>query len=507
MNIPWGLKFKLIFHLHKLSIKRTYLSNEWRAFMISENLHENKVKIKEIFNNSSDLVLYEFQTLGDDRAMVVYINGFTDKETLNQKILKPLMKELISPLDIRSIVSISGMEETNNMDDILMAINSGDVVLFHEGLGICYLFNLASYEKRQIEQSQNEQVLKGPKETFVEDIGVNKTLIRRKIRNNNLVFEDMVFGRETNTKVSLVYINGIVNEDILAELKSRLKEIQIDTILDIGYIEEYIDDAPRTMINTIYNTEKPDVVAGKILEGRIGILCDGAPSVSTVPSIFTENLMVSEDYYLKPSQATFLRIIRIISLFTSINLAGIYIALTNFHQEMIPTELLISMARQREGVPLSSFLEAISMMIFFELLKEAGLRLPKPVGQTASIVGGLVIGQAAVDANLVSAVMVIVVSASGITEFVNPQLKQMIIFNRFAMFVFGAAFGLYGLVCGMLILIFHLVSIRSFGVPYLYPIAPYDKEGMKDVIWRAPIRKMNYRPKYIASKYSRKRSK
>lgn len=257
----------------------------------------------------------------------------------------------------------------------------------------------------------------------------------------------------------------------------------------------------------MFNTEKPDVAAAKVLEGRIGILCDGSPSATTLPSVFIENLMVSEDYYVKPSGGTYLRIIRTLSLFISISLAAVYIALTNFHQEMIPTELLISMARQREGVPLPTFLEAISMILFFELLKEAGLRLPKPVGQTASIVGGLVIGQAAVEAGLVSAVMVIIVSASGITEFVVPQLKQMIIFYRIFLFMLAAFFGLYGIVCGILIITFHLVSIRSFDVPYLYPIAPYDKEGMKDALRRAPIKEFNYRPKYITNMDSRRRSK
>lgn len=475
--------------------------------MISMNLQENKMKIKELFHNSSDVVLYEFETLADDMALVVYINGFIDKEALNQHILEPLMQDLTSPLDIKSTVSISGIEESNNMDDIIMAITSGNVVLFHEGLKICYILDLCSYEKRAIPESLNEQVLKGPKEAFLEDIGVNKTLIRRKIRNNNLVFEDFIFGEQTNTKVSIFYINGIVNEEILAELKARLEKIKIDAILDISYIEEYIDDAPRSAINTMFNTEKPDVTVAKILEGRIGILCDGSPSATTLPCIFIETLMASEDYYVKPSHGTYLRIIRSMSFFISITLAGVYIALINFHQEMIPTDLLISMARQREGVPLPSSFEALFMILFFELLKEAGLRLPKPVGQTATIVGGLVIGQAAVDAGLVSAVMVIVVAASGITEFVNPQLKQMIIFHRLFLFLFSSTFGLYGLVCGILILVFHLVSIQSFGVPYLYPIAPYDKEGMKDHLRRAPIKEMNYRPKYIASKYSRRRSK
>lgn len=473
--------------------------------MISKDLQENKSKIKELFNNSSDLVLYEFQTLADDQALVVYINGLIDKGALDQDILQPLMQNLISPLDIKSTVLISGIEESNNMDDIISSINSGSAILFHEGLEICYILNLSSYEKRAVEQSENEQVLKGPKEAFVEDIDVNKTLIRRKIRNKDLVFEDFVFGEQTNTRVSIFYMNGIVNVDVLAELKQRLAKIKIDAVFDVSYIEEYIDDEPGSAINTMYNTEKPDVAAGKILEGRIGILCDGSPNVTTLPKILIEAFMTPEDYYIKPSHGTYLRFIRFVSFFISITLAGVYISLANFHQEMIPTDLLISMARQREGVPLPSFLEALIMILFFEFLKEAGLRLPKPVGQTATIVGGLVIGQAAVDAGLVSAVMIIIVAASGITEFVNPQLKAITIFNRLFLFMLGASFGLYGVVCGLLMIIFRVVSIRSFGVPYLYPIAPYNKEGMKDAFFRKPLKKMKYRPKYIASIYSRRR--
>lgn len=475
--------------------------------MISVNIQENKMKIKELFNNSSDLVLYEFQTLADDRAMVVYINGFIDKNALNQEILRPLMQNLTSPLDIKSTVLISGMKESNNMNDIIMAINTGNVILFHEGLEICYILNLTSYEKRPVSEAENEQVLKGPKEAFVEDIGVNKTLIRRKIRNEGLVFEDFIFGEQTNTKVSIFYMNGIVNMEVLAELKQRLGRIKMDTILDIGYMEEYLDDAPGSSIKTMFNTERPDVAAAKILEGRIGILCDGSPNVATLPNISIECFMSPDDYYIKPSHATYLRLIRFMSFFISITLAGVYISLINFNQEMIPTDLLISMARQREGVPMPSFLEALFMILFFEFLKEAGLRLPKAVGQTATIVGGLVIGQAAVEAGLVSAVMVIIVSASGITEFVNPQLKVTIIFQRLFLFILGSAFGLYGVVCGMMVITFKMVSIRSFGVPYLYPIAPYDKQGIKDSFFRKPLREMNYRPKYISSKYSSRRSK
>ena len=309
----------------------------------------------------------------------------------------------------------------------------------------------------------------------------------------------------TNTQVCIVYINGIVNQDILAELKARFKKIKADAILDVSYIEEYIEDAPNSLVRTAYYTEKPDVLAGKILEGRIGIICDGSPNVITVPKIFIEDLMDSEDYYSKPKFASFLRIIRYLSFFISIFLVGIYIAITNFHQEMIPTQLLITLAGQREGVPFPSLLEALLMILFYEIIKEAGLRLPKNIGQTVTLIGGLVIGQAAVEAGLVSAIMVIVVSAAGVSEFVIPQLREMIVIYRILFIILGGLFGMFGIFSGLIISSFHLLSIKSFGVPYLFPIAPYDKEGFKDFLRRAPLKKMNYRPKYIADKDSSKR--
>ena len=475
--------------------------------LISKNLQENKDTLIELFNNSSDFVINEFVTLANTNVFVAYINGLIDKDALNENILYPLMNELVSPMDIKNTIYISGIGECDSMDDAVMTITSGQVVLFHEGSEIAYMLNLCNYAKRAIVESASEQVLRGPKEAFIEDIFVNKTMIRRKIRNRNLVFDDYIFGEQTNTRVSIVYIDGIVNPDILAELKARLKKIKIDAVLDGHYLEEFIDDAPKSLLPTLYNTEKPDVAAAKILEGRIAILCDGSPNVMALPCIFVENLMTAEDYYVKPLYAIYFRVIRGLSFFVSIMLAGVYISLISFHQEMIPTKLLISIAGQREGVPLASFLEALLMIMFFEILKEAGLRLPKPVGQTVTLVGGLVIGQAAVEAGLVSAIMVIIVSASGITEFVNPALKQIVIIYRLILFVLGSAFGLFGVTCGFIILVLHMVSVKSFGVPYLYPIAPYDKEGMKDVLRRSPLKKLNYRPKYIANKNSRKRSK
>lgn len=473
--------------------------------LISKNVQENKENTTKLFNNSSDLVSFEFKTLSDIRLLVIYINGLIDKNSLNEFLIKPIIQNLDLPQSIRTTVFISEVREIFNMEEIIRPMTEGYVSVFIEGLELCYLYNLSHWDKRAVEQPSSEQVVKGPKEGFIEDIGVNKALIRRKVKNNNLIFEDYTLGVQTNTKISLVYINGIVKQPILEEVKRRIEKIKTDGILDVGYIEEYIEDAPNSFISTIGYTEKPDVAVSKILEGRIGILCDGTPNVLTVPKLFVENLQTAEDYYVRPQYATFLRILRITSLFISIFLVGTFIALQTFHQEMIPTKLLVSMAGQREGVPFTSFLEALLMIMFFELIKESGLRLPKNIGSAVSVVSALILGQSAVDAGIVSPIMIIIVAISGICEFVVPALREIIIIYRLISLLLGTLFGLYGIVCGISILVVHFASLRSFGVPYLYPFAPYDKEGMKDFIIRFPIEKLDFRPRNISNKKARKR--
>ncbi len=479
---------------------------KWGLLMISKIIQDNKNQIRDLFGNSSDLVFHQFETLSEANAMVVYINGLVDKKALNDSIIRPLLEDLISPLDVKSTIYITEIKETKELKEAVDSIIDGNVLLFFEEFDFAFIMNISSYEKRSIQESSSEQVIRGPKESFIEDLNVNRTLIRRKIRNKNLIFEDYIFGRQTNTRVSICYIKGIVNDEILAELKARLNTIDIDGVIDSHYIEEYIEDAPRSPVATIYDTERPDIVVGKLLEGRIAIICDGSPSVLTLPRILIEDFMNSEDYYLRPHFATYLRVMRLAAFFTSMLLIGTYIAIATFHQEMIPTKLLISIASQRKGVPLPAFLEGLVMIIFFEFLKEAGLRLPKPINTAVALVGGLVIGQASVDAGIVSSFMVIVVAASGITEFVNLQLRELVVIYRFVFLILGSLFGLYGISSGLIMLIFHLVSIKSFGVPFMYPLAPYDKEGMKDFMYRSPIKNFNYRPKYISSKDARKRS-
>lgn len=478
----------------------------WVKLLISKYIDINKKNLIKLFNNTSDLILYEFNTLCNTKALVGYIDGLVDRNGLNHNLMKPLIKDLISPEEVLATIFVSGAKEIYTIKEIPKSLTTGNVVLFFENMEKAYLFDLGFWERRSIDEPSNERVVRGPKEGFIEDINVNKSLIRRKIRNNNLIFEDFTLGTETNTQVTLSYIKNIVNEEVLNEVRNRIKKIDLDSILDTGYIEHYIEDHPKTTISTIGNTEKPDVAVGKILEGRIAILCDGTPGVLTVPKVFIENLQTVEDYYLRPQFATFLRVIRFFALFTSILLPGFFVALKTFHQEMIPTKLLMSMSKNIETVPFTALLESLLMILFLEIIKESGLRIPSNIGTAVTVVSGLVLGQTAVQAGLVGPIMVIVIATAGIAEFMVPEQREMTVIYRLIMLFLGGILGLYGIACGLVFILVQLTSLESFGVPYMYPIAPYDKEGMKDFILVRQIKEMNYRPKYISRNKARRRN-
>lgn len=462
--------------------------------MISKDFNENKKNIKELFNNTSDLILYEFEILSKERALVVYIQEIIDREILNENLLKPLMQDLASIEDIISTVYTSPLIEVTDIEECIFPVTNGNVALFIEGSPIIYIFVMEKWNNRSPEKSSAEMVIRGPQQGFVEDIYTNKSLIRRIIKNNNLIYEDYILGENTNTRVSLVYLKNIVKKETLKRLREEVASIKLDAILEGGYIESFIGNKPNLIISTVANSEKPDIVSSKILEGRIGIICDGSPNVLTVPKLFIENLHSPEDYYIKPKYASFLRLVRLLSFIISFTLPGIYISLVIFHQEMIPTDLLISIASQREGVPLSSGFEALVMIIIFEILKESSLRLPQTIGPAVTLVGGLVLGQAAVEAGVVSATLIIIIATAGMTEFVVPKLREMITIYRLLFLFLGFTSGLYGIILGLIFLVNHLVSLKSLGTSFMWPIAPYNRQGMKDAIVKYSIRDLKEKP-------------
>ncbi len=342
---------------------------------------------------------------------------------------------------------------------------------------------------RVITEPTTQNVIRGSKEAFTENIKENISLVRKRIKDKALRVESLSIGTITNTQIALMYIDKVAKEEIVDEIKRRLNKIKIDGILESGNIEELIKDDRYSIFPEFLSSEKPDSVAAALLEGKFAIFTDGTGYVLTAPAMFIEFLQASEDYYHQYMVSSVIRLIRYLALLLTLFIPAAYVALVTFHQEMIPAPLLISLAAQREGVPFPALFEAILMEVIFEILREAGIRLPRVIGPAISIVGALVLGQAAVEAGIVSAVMVIVVSITAISSFAIPNysMANAVRLIRFAFMFLAGIFGLYGVFMGLIALILHLCKLKTIGIPYMAPIAPKTKYAMKDTILRYPI--------------------
>ncbi|WP_315119454.1 spore germination protein [uncultured Clostridium sp.] len=471
---------------------------------IPESIEEVKKRLIKDFENCSDFI-YKEVVFGSEKTkgLICYISLLVDKRIIDNQMINPIMEdEVILPSKgaieyiIQSVITECEVEKLLSYKDAIEKILSGNAILFVEGeksaLNVNGKYNLG----RRVEEPDNETVIRGPKEGFIENIDINIALLRRKIKDTDLKVEKIKLGEKSRTDVAICYLNGIAKQEIIEEVKRRVNKIKIDAILESGYIEQFIEDNPYSIFTTVGNTQKPDVVSGKILEGRVAIFCDGTPHVLTVPYLFVENMQTSEDYYDRTIISSYLRIIRGISVSISVFLPGIYVALQTFHQEMIPTILLISMTSAREGVPFPSAIEALLMNFFFELLKESGIRLPRAIGPAISIVGALILGEAGVNAGLISAPMVMIIALTGLTAFLTPNLSQPITISRIIFIILGGSLGIYGIIVGFYIMLTHMITIKSFGVPYMYTFSPLG--NFKDSIVKFPIFKMNKRPKYLA---------
>ncbi|ADL13572.1 spore germination protein [Acetohalobium arabaticum] len=474
---------------------------------ISKSLAKNYEKISDIFQDASDIVIREF-SFGESQqdALLVHIEGMTEKNIINENILGSLMweakkTETDKKIEIESIknsaMNVNDVTEVQTMEKAVEGILGGDTAFFMEGYDIALLMSTRTWEHRSVQKPQTEAKVRGPREGFTETLRVNTSLVRRKIKDPNLKMERMKIGRRTRTDTYLVYIKDIANDKIVEEVRRRLNRIEIDGILESGYIEEFIEDNPLSIFSTIGNTESPDKFAAKILEGRIGILVDGTPFALTIPLLFIEHLQATEDYYSRPFLSTVSRLLRLLALHISLFGPALYVALTSFHPAIIPTPLLVTISAAREGTPFPSFVEVLVMGIIFEILREAGVRLPRPVGQAISIVGGLVLGDAAIKAGLVGAPVIIVVALTGITSFVVPPQADFLALLRIPMIFLAASFGLFGIVWGYIFILIHLASLRSFGVPFMSPLMPFVWQDIKDTFIRAPWWKMNKRPRIL----------
>ena len=475
---------------------------------ISNSLPENIETFKALFHEDRDFVVREFDIIITNRrrAALFFVDGLVDIAAINESILKPLMLEsrkldnhnsivFESISDISNAFLISGeVKSSAIIDDVIISCLMGDAVLMVDDFSEFIIINTKGFEKRAVTEPQTETVVRGPREGFTEVLRINTSLIRRRLKTPNLRMEMLEIGERTRTSVCLAYIDNIANPDLVAEVRKRLKTIDTDAILNSGYIEEYIEDAPLSLFQTIYYSEKPDIVAAKLLEGRCAVIIDGTPFVLTMPMLFIECFQSPEDFAMRPFMAIFLRAVRVFSFFLTLVAPSMYIALTSFHQELIPTALLFTIAASSEGIPFNSVVETAIMLLTFEILKEAGVRLPKPIGQAVSIVGALVMGQAAIQAGIVGAPVVIVIAFTAVAGFLVPNASESISLLRWLLLILSGLMGAYGIVLGLIAIFIHLSSIESFGSAYLYPFSPFNWTDMKDGIIRMPLWKMRTRP-------------
>lgn len=459
--------------------------------------------------NSGDLKVRPFR-IGPDGSLsgaLAFIDGLENAQLVTDSILRPLMswkcrgsrppagRELLDALQ-HEVLCSEDLKVIGSLPEAVSGCLSGDTVLLLDGCAAALDISTKGWEKRSVSEPQSETVVRGPREGFTENLRTNTSLIRRKIRNGKLRVDPMTVGRKTRTNICLMYLDGVADPKVVETVKYRIGHLEVDSILESGNLEEYIDDAPFSPFATVGYSEKPDVVAARVLEGRVAVVVDGTPFVLTVPMLFIESFQTAEDYYARPLYASLTRILRFIAYLIAVFAPSAYISLTAFHQEMLPTTLLFTVAKAREGTPFPVVVEALIMIFAFEILREAGIRLPRPVGQAISIVGALIMGDAAVKAGLVGAPMVITIAITAVASFLVPNQNDSISVLRIIMLALAAFVGWYGVSMGFLGLLVHLATLTSFGVPYFDGFSW--SRNMQDSLIRMPLWSMVKRPKGIA---------
>lgn len=481
--------------------------------LLHQRLAKNEKYFQDIFCRCSDAVFRSFEIHAPKctRVLMIYLDGMTNSQVVSENVVKSLMVHYLgekqnikeSPMEHvqNHVISMPEIKAEKQLTKLVNYVLSGDVILIIDGEPEGLVISARGWDARAVSEPQAEPLVRGPRDGFTENLRTNTVLVRRRIKSSRLKLESLEVGALTKTSVAIAYIEGIANDKVVEEARRRISRIKTDSILESGYLEQFIEDNPWSIFPQVDVTERPDKVCGNLLEGRVAILVDNTPFALIIPVLFLQFLQTPEDYYMRPYQATFLRILRLVTLNIALLLPSFYIAITTFHQEMLPTPLLLSIAEARAGVPFPALVEALLMELAFEIVREAGLRLPRPMGQAVSIVGGLVVGQSAVSAGLVSPAMLIVVALTAMASFSLPTVHatEAIRLLRFPIMFLAATLGLFGVMAILLVILIHLCSLRSFGVPYLSPIAPLSIKDLKDVPVRAPWWAMFTRPRVIGN--------
>lgn len=471
-------------------------------YHISKELNENLSSIQKLFHFNKELIFRPFFYPTNTSGCLVYLDTITDKKMIQEHILSPLLKmETIAgnPIEvIKNTIEISKIKTVSDLDDVMKELSDGNTLIFIAGINQAIAADTADWKDRSLSPPQTQRGLKGPQIGFTELASNNLSLIKRTIKNNQLTIEDQKIGAETNTGVYLLYLADKVDQDILHVLKRKMESVDLKSILDSSYIQESIAGDQITPFPLVLTTERPDVTSGHLLEGKIAILCDGSPNVLIVPALFMQFFQTSDDYY-ESSLFDFARLIRIVSFIASIFLIPFYISFILFHQELVPSELLISLAAQRQIVPLPLVIEVLILMLIFEVILESSIRLPSGITLAFSIIGTIILGQSAAEAGLVQLSTLVIISATYVLNFAVPiyPFGNAIKIIRYILVFLASTMGLLGVILGTIVIINHLSSLNSFGVPYLSPIAPVNTADFKDTFIRFPLKKIiNAQKKY-----------
>jgi spore germination protein KA len=472
------------------------------------NMADALQNLRGVLESCGDIVFRSFALGGDPaaKAAVIFCSSLIDEKELNGQVLEPLMlkmtmaegaqKEDLSALIERAGLPAGSSQVVSSQTEVANRVLTGHAAILLDGGASAIIVQVRAQEGRNVNEATVESVIRGPRESFVERLSTNLTLLRRHLPTAEFRLETMQIGRRTQTQVAVAYLADLALPKVVSEVRRRLGQIDIDSVLGSSYIEDLIMDQPLALFPTVEQTERPDKLAAALLEGRVALLVAGTPFALIVPVTMAQFLQSSEDYYSRPWFATFIRLFRYFALMIAVALPASYVAVTTYHHEMIPADLYMAIAAQREGVPWPALIEALLMESAFEMLREAGLRLPRQIGPSVSIIGGLVIGEAAMTAKIASPVMIIVVAITGVASFSLPSFTMATSLRiiRFPLMIVGGVLGLHGVVMGLIMILTHVVSLRSFGIPYFTPFAPFKLGNLKDTLVRVPRAYMKQRP-------------
>lgn len=481
--------------------------------MVSKNLSENLSRMKQVLSvpENFDVVLREFQVRFSDEyvdAFMVYYDGMSQQSLINLNILYPMMLGIEGDADksreervYRRIIAAGQLSKVYEWDSVIDKIEFGECAIFVDGCECAFVADTKGWEKRGVGEPTTEATLSGPQEAFIETIMPNIALIRKIIKDPNLIAEKISIGTKSKTPCALMYISNIANNSLVSDVRYRLKNIELEYLISVSEAEQLIEDNSFYPAPQILKTERPDKAASALADGRCVVIVQGSPFVMILPSVALDFIEASEDNYVRFPAANFMRLVRLFGAFLALFLPAFFIAVALYHHDIIPADLLLSIEATREGVPFPVFVELILMELAFELIKEASVRIPSPVGSTIGIIGGLILGQAAVEANIVSPILIIIVSIAGLGAFAVPSLalSRSISVMRFGYTIAAALGGFVGIVSLLLINIFYLGGRESFGTSYLAPIS-----GFGGNLFIKPMWKKELRPEILKAKQRRK---